>query len=194
MIRCGRLVLLRGAQPTLLGDDTVGGVRRNRFVLETQSMSHLTNWLRARSSSMGQTAHTWIGLFDLFRIGVGPSSSHTVGPMVAAASFANGLRKDFPVERLRVELFGSLAWTGKGHATDVAIMLGLTGAQPDTIDPDEGASIADGIRRLQRLSLPDGRRVPFDSASDIVFLPREALPRHSNALRFAAIAAGQPDV
>jgi L-serine dehydratase len=143
---------------------------------------------------MGQTAHTWIGLFDLFRIGVGPSSSHTVGPMVAAASFANGLSKDFPVERLRVELFGSLAWTGKGHATDVAIMLGLTGAQPDTIDPDEGASIADGIRRLRWLSLPDGRRVPFDLASDIVFLPREALPRHSNALRIAAIAAGQPDV
>src|SRR3954470_23840468 len=157
-------------------------------------MAHLTNRARARSPDMGQTAHTWIGLFDLFRIGVGPSSSHTVGPMVAAASFANGLRKDFPVERLRVEFFGSLAWTGKGHATDVATMLGLTGAQPDTIDPDEGASIVDGIRKLRWLSLPDGRSVPFDPASDIVFLPREKLPRHPNALRIAAIAAGQPDV
>jgi L-serine dehydratase len=143
---------------------------------------------------MGQTAHTWIGLFDLFRIGVGPSSSHTVGPMIAAASFATGLRKDFPVERLRVELFGSLARTGKGHATDVAAMLGLTGAQPDTIDPDEGASIVDGIRRLRWLSLPDGRRVPFDPASDIVFLPRETLPRHPNALRITASAGGLPDV
>ena len=86
---------------------------------------------------MGQTAHTWIGLFDLFRIGVGPSSSHTVGPMVAAASFANGLRKDFPVERLRVELFGSLARTGKGHATDVATMLGLTGTATNVYKADD---------------------------------------------------------
>ncbi|MDO9713908.1 L-serine ammonia-lyase [Paracraurococcus lichenis] len=143
---------------------------------------------------MGQTAHTWIGLFDLFRIGVGPSSSHTVGPMVAAASFASGLSKDFPVERLRVELFGSLALTGKGHATDVATMLGLTGAQPDTIDPDEGASIVDGIRRLRWLPLSNGRRVPFNPASDIVFLPRKTLPRHPNALRIAAIAGGHSDV
>jgi L-serine dehydratase len=114
--------------------------------------------------------------------------------MIAAASFATGLRKDFPVEQLRVELFGSLALTGKGHATDVAIMLGLTGARPDTVDPDEGASIVDGIRRLRRLPLPDGRRVPFGPATDIVFLPRETLPRHPNALRITAIAGGQPDV
>ncbi|RKK05408.1 serine dehydratase beta chain, partial [Teichococcus wenyumeiae] len=138
---------------------------------------------------MGQAAHQWIGLFDLFRIGVGPSSSHTVGPMIAAASFAATL-KDVPVARLRVELFGSLALTGKGHATDVAIILGLTGAQPETLDPDEGIALVERIRRRQRLPLHDGREVPFDPAGDIVFLPREMLPRHPNALRITAIAEG----
>ncbi|MBC9175732.1 L-serine ammonia-lyase [Pseudoroseomonas ludipueritiae] len=134
---------------------------------------------------MGQAAQQWIGLFDLFRVGLGPSSSHTVGPMVAAASFAAGLA-GLPVAWLRVELFGSLALTGKGHATDIAVMLGLTGAQPDTLDPDEGHLLVDGIRRRRRLSLPDGRGLPFDPAGDIVFLPREMLPRHPNALRLTA--------
>jgi L-serine dehydratase len=153
-------------------------------------MPHLVgkDWRRSR---MGPAAHQWIGLFDLFRIGVGPSSSHTVGPMIAAASFADGL-KGLAVARLRVELFGSLALTGKGHATDVAIILGLTGARPETLDPDEGIALVGGIRQLRRLSLPDGQDLPFDPASDIAFLPREMLPRHPNALRITATtSAGQ---
>lgn len=77
---------------------------------------------------MTRAAPAWLGLFDLFRIGVGPSSSHTVGPMLAAASFAAGLKPARPVDRVVVELFGSLALTGKGHGTDTAVILGLTGA------------------------------------------------------------------
>ena len=142
---------------------------------------------------MSQAAHQWIGLFDLFRIGLGPSSSHTVGPMVAAASFAAGLT-GLPVARLRVELFGSLALTGKGHATDTAVMLGLTGALPETLDPDQGSVLVGDIRRLRQLSLPDGRGVPFDPAADIVFLPREMLPRHPNALRLTAGLEGGAEV
>ncbi|WP_372618559.1 L-serine ammonia-lyase [Falsiroseomonas sp.] len=141
---------------------------------------------------MGKEAQGWIGLFDLFRIGVGPSSSHTVGPMVAAASFGGTLDPGLPVDGLRVELFGSLALTGRGHATDTAVILGLSGARPDTIDPDVARATIEAVRLKRRLELPDGRRVPFDPATDIVFLPREILPRHPNALRITAFTAGQP--
>ncbi|MEO3474905.1 L-serine ammonia-lyase [Roseomonas sp. CAU 1739] len=138
---------------------------------------------------MTSPATSWIGLFDLFRIGVGPSSSHTVGPMVAAGSFVAMLNPARPVERLSVELFGSLALTGKGHATDAAIILGLTGARPDTIDPDDAAILVQGVRSLRRLTLPDGRRVAFDPQTDIVFRSRETLPFHTNALRMTAECA-----
>ncbi len=99
---------------------------------------------------MTRPAFPWIGLFDLFRIGVGPSSSHTVGPMVAAA----GLDPAAPPDRIVVELFGSLALTGKGHATDGAVILGLTGAQPDGIDPDDAALLVEQVRAQRRLALP----------------------------------------
>jgi L-serine dehydratase len=140
---------------------------------------------------MGDGSHGWVGLFDLFRIGVGPSSSHTVGPMVAAASFAAGLEPGRPLDRLRVELFGSLALTGRGHATDTAVMLGLTGARPEEIDPDEAKLVLAGIVDRQRLTLPDGRHLVFDPVADIVFLPRETLPLHSNAMRITASWEGQ---
>ena len=135
-------------------------------------------------------APPWIGLFDLFRIGVGPSSSHTVGPMVAAGHFVAGLDPARPVERLCVELFGSLALTGKGHATDAAIILGLTGARPDTVDPDDAATMVQEVRTQHRLTLPDGQRVRFDPQADIVFRSRETLPFHTNALRLTAHVAG----
>ncbi len=96
--------------------------------------------------------------------------------MVAAASFVAGLEPGFPVERLRVELFGSLALTGKGHATDTAVLLGLTGARPETLDPDDAAITVQEVRRLRRLPLPDGSRVAFEPQDDIVFRPRETLP------------------
>ena len=143
---------------------------------------------------MTKPMQPWIGLFDLFRIGVGPSSSHTVGPMLAAAKFAAGLDPDVPIEHLRVDLFASLALTGMGHATDSAVILGLTGARPETVDPDDAALVVQEVRQLRRLTLPDGRRVPFDPARDIVFRPREAQPLHPNALRITASSAGGDDI
>lgn len=142
---------------------------------------------------MDAGGQSWVGLFDLFRIGVGPSSSHTMGPMLAAASFASALGPGRPVDRLRVELFGSLALTGKGHATDAAVILGLTGTLPDEIDPDEGTKLLAQVRERRRLTLPSGRDLAFDPAGDIVFRPRETLPRHPNALRITAFARGQPE-
>ncbi len=76
-----------------------------------------------------------ISVFDIFKIGIGPSSSHTVGPMKAARAFVAGL-EGLEAARIRVTLFGSLAWTGKGHGTDTAVLLGLAGHEPETIDPD----------------------------------------------------------
>jgi len=140
---------------------------------------------------MSEGTQDWIGLFDLFRIGIGPSSSHTVGPMIAAAAFVTGLDPAQPIDRVQVDLFGSLALTGKGHATDAAVVLGLTGARPDDTDPDEARAVIEAVHRERRLALPDGRRLAFDPVADIVFLPRETLPRHPNALRFTAFAAGQ---
>ncbi|WP_426955601.1 L-serine ammonia-lyase [Muricoccus radiodurans] len=129
-----------------------------------------------------------MGPLDLFRIGVGPSSSHTVGPMVAAAHFASLLPPD--VEAVSAHLYGSLALTGRGHATDTAVLLGLTGARPDTLDPDDAGTMAAEIRARRRLILPAGQKLPFDPATDIVFRPREALPLHTNGLRFVATGSG----
>ncbi|MBL6457657.1 L-serine ammonia-lyase [Belnapia sp. T6] len=140
---------------------------------------------------MPEAAPAWIGLFDLFRIGVGPSSSHTVGPMRAARHFAAGLDPARPVGRIAVELFGSLALTGRGHATDTAVLLGLAGAEPETLDPDEAARLAATIRTTGRLTLPDGRAIGFDPVADIAFRPREVLPHHTNALRLTAFEAGR---
>lgn len=150
--------------------------------------------LNARPAVIGESSQEWIGLFDLFRIGVGPSSSHTVGPMVAAANFVSTLDPTLHVDRLHVELLGSLALTGRGHATDTAVLLGLTGARPDTIDPDAARAVVETVRRERRLALPDGRQVAFDPATDIIFLPRETLPRHPNALRILAVAPGRPTI
>ena len=127
----------------------------------------------------------WTGLFDLFRIGIGPSSSHTVGPMVAAARFLADLPAGFAPDRLEVTLFGSLALTGKGHATDTAVILGLLGERPDTVDPDCVPALIEAMARTRALRLPGGTMVVFDPARDIVFR-RERLPRHPNALRFTA--------
>ncbi|SDC41911.1 L-serine ammonia-lyase [Belnapia rosea] len=141
---------------------------------------------------MSQATPAWIGLFDLFRIGIGPSSSHTVGPMLAAGHFAAGLAKR-PVERITAELFGSLALTGRGHATDTAVLLGLAGARPEDVDPDEAAVLVESVRHARRLTLPDGRRIGFDPTVDILFRPRETLPLHPNALRLRATASGEAE-
>jgi L-serine dehydratase len=123
-----------------------------------------------------------ISVFDLFKIGIGPSSSHTIGPMRAAAAFAAALPEG--VARIRVELFGSLAWTGKGHGTDRAVILGLAGEVPETVDPNEGDAIVAGVLRGV-LKLAGGRGIAFFPA-DIVFDRVSPTPRHPNTVGFTA--------
>ncbi|HEX4273233.1 MAG TPA: L-serine ammonia-lyase, partial [Rhizomicrobium sp.] len=122
---------------------------------------------------------------DLFTIGIGPSSSHTVGPMRAAASFAVlALLHGIP-SRLRCELFGSLALTGKGHATDTAVMLGLSGWLPEDVDPARVPQIVENIRKSETLLLRGAKPVEFHE-HDVVFRMGEFLPGHPNAMRFGA--------
>ncbi|HJQ61691.1 MAG TPA: L-serine ammonia-lyase, partial [Burkholderiales bacterium] len=131
-----------------------------------------------------------ISIFDIFKIGIGPSSSHTVGPMKAAAAFMSTLGagpRSESISRLSIRLFGSLACTGKGHCTDKAVTLGLAGHVPDTIDPDEADRLWEAACRTRRLRLPDGQEIDFDPARDIVFDTAVTLPRHSNALKFSAL-------
>ncbi|MFC3123792.1 L-serine ammonia-lyase [Pseudoroseomonas globiformis] len=135
------------------------------------------------SSPASPTPLPWAGLFDLFRIGIGPSSSHTVGPMIAAGRFMAELPR-LPYSGLVVDLYGSLALTGKGHATDTAVILGLLGQRPDTIDPDAVAALLEGLRSRGSLDLGDGLAVPFRPEADIVFRKRETLPRHANGMAF----------
>jgi L-serine dehydratase len=132
-----------------------------------------------------------ISIFDLFKIGIGPSSSHTVGPMKAAAAFVAARVSDGTldsIERIRVTLFGSLAWTGKGHGTDKAVMLGLTGIEPATVDPDAADRLVAQTRTLETLSLDRRKTIAFAPGSDIVFDGVTATPVHPNTLRFEAFA------
>ena len=131
-------------------------------------------------------------VFDLFKIGVGPSSSHTMGPMTAACRFVETLGEKAllgETARVGVDLYGSLALTGKGHATDRAVLLGLSGQRPDRIDPDAADRIVARIRETGRLALGGGRDIAFDEPGDLRFLQRERLPHHSNGMRFAAFDA-----
>jgi L-serine dehydratase len=128
-------------------------------------------------------------VFDLFKIGVGPSSSHTMGPMTAACRFVETLSQKALLDktvRVEADLYGSLALTGKGHATDRAILLGLSGQRPDRSDPDEADRIVASIRDTGRLMLGGRRDIAFVEARDLRFLQRERLPHHSNGMRFAA--------
>lgn len=125
-----------------------------------------------------------VSVFQLFSIGIGPSSSHTVGPMRAARSFLLVLSELESIESLRVELYGSLAKTGKGHATDTAILLGLSGFSPEGVDPEAVAGILQNIRRAGEIALLGKKIVPFRESEHLVFLKTEVLPFHSNGMRF----------
>jgi L-serine dehydratase len=125
-------------------------------------------------------------LFDLFKIGIGPSSSHTVGPMRAARRFALALDPFPTIERIRVELYGSLALTGRGHGTDRAILLGLSGEQPDQVDPAAVEGIVEGVHTSNTLNLAGKRVVPFRTPKDLAFHMDLMLPGHSNGMRFVA--------
>ena len=128
-------------------------------------------------------------IFEIFKIGVGPSSSHTVGPMRAARKFALNVRSGFGLEsvgRIAVNLYGSLALTGRGHASDTAILLGLSGEEPERIDPDMIPERTNEIRETGRLRLLDEHEIPFNADTDLVFLFSEQLERHTNGMRFSA--------
>ena len=134
-----------------------------------------------------------LSVFDLFKIGIGPSSSHTVGPMRAARQFALRLRERgllARVARIRVMLYGSLGATGKGHGSDKAILLGLSGHEPDTVDVNAIAGIVERIRTSQKLALLGEHEIAFDERADLVFNHKDTLPLHSNGMRFVALDAG----
>ncbi|MCL4737555.1 MAG: L-serine ammonia-lyase [Burkholderiaceae bacterium] len=137
-----------------------------------------------------------VSVFDLFRIGIGPSSSHTVGPMRAARLFALRLRHDGLLDRsarVVARLYGSLGATGKGHGSDKAVLLGLLGHEPETIDPDAIPALLQAVRAGRRLALLGTHEVGFDEREDLRFLRRETLPLHPNGMRFEAFdAAGAP--
>jgi L-serine dehydratase len=134
-----------------------------------------------------------ISVLDLFKIGIGPSSSHTVGPMRAARRFAQSLadggRMD-RVARVQTDLYGSLALTGRGHATDRAVILGLSGERPDQVDPERISDLVRAVRDTQRLALAGVRPVEWQEARDLLFHQQEFLSTHPNGMRFSAFAAG----
>ncbi len=132
-----------------------------------------------------------ISVFDIFKIGVGPSSSHTVGPMKAARQFVLGITNSpHTVARIQVTLHGSLAYTGKGHGTDSAVILGLLGCQPETLDPDDVAGMLRVVHESARMTVPGIGEIEFSPNDDLLFEHGEELPRHTNGMRFSAFDAG----
>ena len=130
-----------------------------------------------------------VSVFELFKIGIGPSSSHTVGPMRAAHTFVQRLDDAdllTRVERIQITLFGSLAFTGRGHGTDKAVMLGLSGELPDQVDPDNIDGILQKIQSSGHIHLAGTVQIGFSEKTDLLFNKRETLPYHSNGMRFLA--------
>ena len=132
------------------------------------------------------------GIFDLFKVGIGPSSSHTVGPMRAGFKFASRLEAEGQapaVRRLQCELFGSLALTGKGHGTDTAVLLGLSGQQPDLVEPEAIEGMLRAIRGSRSLPLCGKYPVPFAEETDLLYRGDTVLAGHPNGMRFSAYFA-----
>jgi L-serine dehydratase len=134
-----------------------------------------------------------VSVFDLFKIGIGPSSSHTVGPMRAAARFVERWLVDTGdlarTARVRAEVFGSLALTGRGHGTDKAVLMGLEGHWPNRIDPDIIPPALERIRKSKRIHLFGRHEIDFDEKRDLVMNKRQKLPFHTNGMRFTAYDA-----
>jgi len=134
-----------------------------------------------------------VSVFDLFKIGIGPSSSHTVGPMRAAARFVSRWLDENGdlgrTARIRAEVFGSLALTGRGHGTDKAVLMGLEGHQPNLVDPDLIPEALERIRAHKRLRLLGRHEVGFDEKHDLIMNKRQKLPFHTNGMRFTAYDA-----
>ncbi|MCE2752163.1 MAG: L-serine ammonia-lyase [Pirellula sp.] len=132
-----------------------------------------------------------ISVFELFKVGVGPSSSHTVGPMIAAYRFAHEVTEQSEIARccarIRVELYGSLALTGLGHATDTAIFCGLAGCLPDRTEVDKLQRTVESLRTNQCIELAGKKSIPFDEKRDLIWLRNETLPAHPNAIQFSVL-------
>jgi L-serine dehydratase len=130
-----------------------------------------------------------ISLFDLFKVGIGPSSSHTVGPMKAARAFVAEVERRGLLDataRVTAQLYGSLCATGRGHGSDIAVLLGLSGHEPDTVDTDAIAPIVAAIRTRGRIALLGRRDIAFCEAIDLSLVGHESLPLHPNGMRFSA--------
>ena len=135
-----------------------------------------------------------VSIFDLFKIGIGPSSSHTVGPMLAAHEFASELRHSGVINhvvRVSAELFGSLALTGRGHGSDKAILLGLSGELPDKVKPDSIEEKIAAIKKNREIRVLNIWPIAFHSSTDLVLHRRRALPGHPNGMRFSAFNADE---
>ncbi|NRD73534.1 L-serine ammonia-lyase [Shewanella sp. VB17] len=135
-----------------------------------------------------------ISVFDMFKIGIGPSSSHTVGPMKAGNIFIQDLEKSgllSTTDELRSELFGSLGQTGKGHGTGKAVILGLMGESPDTVDTDTIDEILDAVHHSQQLLMASGKKVIFTREASITYHRRKSLPAHANAMTLYAYSQGE---
>ena len=133
-----------------------------------------------------------VSVFDLFKIGIGPSSSHTVGPMRAARLFVLRLDHDdllARTARVQSQLYGSLGATGKGHGSDKAVLLGLAGHEPDTVDVNAVPTLLAALREQSRLPLLGRHDIAFNERADLVFHRRESLPFHANGMRFIAFDA-----
>ena len=133
-----------------------------------------------------------VSVFDLFKVGIGPSSSHTVGPLRAARLFVQSLGEQALLSatvRVVAELFGSLGATGKGHGSDKAVLLGLEGETPEGVDVEAIGARLFAIRKTKRLALLGGHEIDFDEARDLLFHRRDSLPLHPNGLRFTALDA-----
>lgn len=140
-------------------------------------------------TDLGVSDSMAVSAFDLFKIGIGPSSSHTVGPMRASRFFSDALSRGGVLARtvrIKCELYGSLGATGRGHGSDKAVLLGLGGHEPETVDVAKVSDYISTIRATRRLPLRGGCSVAFDEKTDLLFNRRESLPFHSNGMRFSA--------
>ena len=153
----------------------------------------MIHYIKSQRTVTWMCRDMFLSVFDVFKIGIGPSSSHTMGPMVAAGRFLDDiLNGDWPrptgyrVSRLEVSLHGSLAFTGIGHGSGRAVILGLMGHQPETVDPDAMAGIIEDVEARKQVG-PDGHPVyGFDPQTDLIFDRKNPLPGHANGMTFCA--------
>ena len=139
----------------------------------------------------------FISIFDLLSIGIGPSSSHTVGPMRAAYAYLNELKQNnflHKTSTLKVELYGSLALTGKGHQTDMALLMGLEGSLPEDIDPSTIEARLQKITSDKKINLLQEKWITFDPLKDLIFHKDQVMPYHSNAVRFVAYTEDNEEI